>query len=295
MNGRALATFVRSFIASDACPPTRKTDSQKRHRDHDHDGRVLAVNARRGFRTFALRRALSRTGINPESRPTANERAWKRAYTLRISLRRTRAQKRKVINEPRLNPITRRGGIFWLMAMHEAPFAGAALRVHHRRFPRYPFSPLTFNAFPERDRRAPRCQSQALAPQILQNTDINRLITRMALGVDIYNAGVDGGQVEEQSTRDTAKGKGKEKEGGSAGNLAIRQAAPTTLPSAHSRASRCIASVASLGRPNVSDDVADIANCKNYHHGTSPAPYFLTSANPCASRPVLNSMLSRVI
>jgi len=95
-------------------------------------------------------------------------------------------------------------------------------------------------------------------------------------------------------TRDA--GKGKEKEGGSAGNLAIRQAATTTLRSAHSRASRCIAS---LGRPNVSDDVADIANCKNYHHGTSPAvssaPYFLTRANPCASRPVLNSMLSRVI
>lgn len=83
-----------------------------------------------------------------------------------------------------------------------------------------------------------------------------------------------------------------EKEGGSAGNLAIRQAAPTTLRSAHSRTSR------SLGRPNVSDDVADIANCKNYHHGTSPtvsAPYFLTRANSCASRPVLNSMLSRVI
>lgn len=95
----------------------------------------------------------------------------------------------------------------------------------------------------------PRCQSQALAPQILQNTDINRLITRMALGVDIYNAGVDGGQVEEQSTRDTAKGKGKgkEKEGGSAGNLAIRQAAPTTLPSAHSRTSRCIASAERVG------------------------------------------------
>lgn len=27
--------------------------------------------------------------------------------------------------------------------------------AHHRRFPRYPFSPLTFNAFPERDWRAP--------------------------------------------------------------------------------------------------------------------------------------------
>lgn len=71
----------------------------------------------------------------------------------------------------------------------------------------------------------------------------------MALGVDIYNAGVDGGQVEEQSTRDTVKGKGKgkEKEGGSAGNLAIRQAAPTTLPSAHSRTSRCIASAERVG------------------------------------------------
>lgn len=51
--------------------------------------------------------------------------AWKRAYTP-ISVRRTRAQKRKVINEPRLNPITHRGGIFWLMAMQEVPFAGAA-------------------------------------------------------------------------------------------------------------------------------------------------------------------------
>lgn len=73
----------------------------------------------------------------------------------------------------------------------------------------------------------------------------------MALGVDIYNAGVDGGQVEEQCTRDTAKGKGKgkgkEREGGSAGNLAIRQAAPTTLPSAHSRTSRCIASAERVG------------------------------------------------
>lgn len=45
-----------------------------------------------------------------------------------------------VINEPRLNPITRRGGIFWLVAMHEVPFAGAAyttatasLVIHFRR------------------------------------------------------------------------------------------------------------------------------------------------------------------
>lgn len=163
---------------------------------------------------------------------------------------------------------------------------------HHRRSPRYPFSPLTFNAFPERDWRASRCQSQALAPQILQNTDINRLITRMALGVDIYNAGVDGGQVEEQSTRDTAKGKGKGKEKERVGQLEIwryarrhrrRYQVRTPAPAGASR------------RPNVSDDVADIANYKNYHHGTSPAPYFLTSANPCASRPVLNSMLPRVI
>lgn len=55
----------RSFVASDMYPPTKKTDSQKRHRDHGNDGRVSAVNARRGFRTFTLRRALSRTGINP--------------------------------------------------------------------------------------------------------------------------------------------------------------------------------------------------------------------------------------
>lgn len=44
-----------------------------------------------------------------------------------------------VINEPRLNPITRRGGIFWLVAVHEVPFAGAAytiaasLVIHFRR------------------------------------------------------------------------------------------------------------------------------------------------------------------
>lgn len=54
--------------------------------------------------------------------------------------------------------------------------------------------------------------------------------------------------------------------------------ASTTLQSAH--ASRCIAS---FGRPNVSDDVTDIANCKNYHRGTSPAVSRTGLFNPCAS------------
>jgi len=40
-----------------------------------------------------------------------------------------RAQKRKVINEPRLNPITHRGGIFWLVAVHGAPFAGSGRAI----------------------------------------------------------------------------------------------------------------------------------------------------------------------
>lgn len=56
-----------------------------------------------------------------------------------------------------------------------------------RRFPRYPFSPLTFNAFPERDWSAPSLPVASLAAtNFAKHRDINRLITRMALGVDIY-------------------------------------------------------------------------------------------------------------
>lgn len=98
----------------------------------------------------------------------------------------------------------------------------------------------------------------------------------------IYNAGVDGGQVEEQSTRDTAKGKGKGKGKEGVGQLEIWRYARR-----HRRRYqvRTPAPAGAPRRPNVSDDVADIANYKNYHRGTSPAPYFLTSANPRASRP----------
>lgn len=46
-----------------------------------------------------------------------------------------------------------------------------------------PTQRASLSAFPRQ--RSPR-HSQAVAPQILQNTDINRLITRLALGVDIY-------------------------------------------------------------------------------------------------------------
>lgn len=46
-----------------------------------------------------------------------------------------------------------------------------------------PTQQASLSAFPRQ--RSPR-HSQAVAPQILQNTDINRLITRLALGVDIY-------------------------------------------------------------------------------------------------------------
>lgn len=137
-----------------------------------------------------------------------------------------------------------------------------------------------------RGSRSP-CQSQASAPQILQNTDINRLITRararMALGVDIYtyiyNTGSRRlarcrGVAQREDARKGCTGKGKRTGAGSAGNLATCQACTRRrrrLQSALALArafirchSRCIAS---LGRPNVSDDVADIANCKNYHGG----------------------------
>jgi len=161
------------------CLPTKKTDNPKRHRDYD--GRVLAVNARRGFRTFALRaRAIE---DRHKSRASTGRRERARVSALPAHPRRlgVRAQKRKVINEPRLNVITRRGG--YLLAHGDARGALCQRRAHHRYLTRYPFSPLTFNAFPKRARTP--CQSQASPPQILQNTDINRLITRMALSVDI--------------------------------------------------------------------------------------------------------------
>lgn len=75
------------------------------------------------------------------------------------------------------------------------------------------------------------------------------------------------------------EGAGKEKGGeecARAGNLAIRQA--------HRR--RCKVRTpagASFGRPNVSDDATDIANCKNYHRGTSPAVSRTGLFNPCPS------------
>jgi len=122
-------------------------------------------------------RALSRTGINRELRLNgrASEHVEARVHPpFPLASLGVRAQKRKVINEPRLNPITHRGGIFWLVAAHGAPFAGSTIVL--LSLSRYPFSPLTFNAFPARERHP--CQSQASAPQILQNTDINRLITR---------------------------------------------------------------------------------------------------------------------
>lgn len=192
---------------------------------------------------------------------------------------------------------------------------------------RYPFSPLTFNTFPgERAgarARAPRpCQSQASAPQILQNTDINRLITRMALGIDIYNArestrrarAARGGGTRVTAAGESA-GKGKRKRVWVRWKFGDMPGSPTTtlmllLRSAHSRHGPAGASRRSA---NVSDDVADIANCKNYHRETSPAastpdflncvkarmfsPAFSFSPPPSASPPplYLPSLLSRAL
>lgn len=99
----------------------------------------------------------------------------------------------------------------------------------------------------------------------------------LALSVDIYNAGVNGGQVGRQGD-ESERARGKRKGVGSRWKFGDTPGASTTLQSAH--ASRCIAS---FGRPNVSDDVTDIANCKNYHRGTSPAVSRAGLFNPCAS------------
>lgn len=124
----------------------------------------------------------------------------------------------------------------------------------------------------------PPCHSQASLPQILQNTDINRLITR----VGSERRYIQCGSRRRQGVR---KGAGKREEKGKGrGTVGSRwkfgdtPGASTTLQSAH--ASRCIAS---FGRPNVSDDVTDITNCKNYHRGTSPAVSRTGLFNPCAS------------
>lgn len=77
--------------------------------------------------------------------------------------------------------------------------------------------------------------------------------------------------------------RGKGNGGWRAGNLAIRQADTDD-------AAKCSLTqpVHRVVRPNVSDDVADIANCKNYHRRTSPAvsaPDFLTrDAKPARAR-----------
>lgn len=80
------------FVGREQRAVTKKTDNSKRHRDHD--GRVLAVNARcAGFRTFALRRALSRTGINRATSTGRRERARvKRAPPVHPKSRRTRTK-----------------------------------------------------------------------------------------------------------------------------------------------------------------------------------------------------------
>lgn len=85
-----------------------------------------------------------------------------------------------------------------------------------------PTQQASLSAFPRQ--RSPR-HSQAVAPQILQNTDINRLITRLALGVDIYAWKKAGARVEEgdggKGERETEIGVGWRRWRG--GNLAKRQ------------------------------------------------------------------------
>lgn len=66
-----------------------------------------------------------------------------------------------------------------------------------------PTQQASLSAFPRQ--RSPR-HSQAVAPQILQNTDINRLITRLALGVDIY-AWKKAGARQRKGTGEREKGK----------------------------------------------------------------------------------------
>lgn len=86
-----------------------------------------------------------------------------------------------------------------------------------------PTQRASLSAFPRQ--RSPR-HSQAVAPQILQNTDINRLITRLALGVDIYAWKKAGARAEEgewggKGERETEIGAGWRRWRG--GNLAKRQ------------------------------------------------------------------------
>lgn len=184
---------------------------------------------------------------------------------------------------------------------------------------RYPFSPLTFNTFPgERASRQAGRRGRARTPTVpvasLGSTNFakhryksfdnahgpgHRYIQRGSRRQERRRGGRGAGEGWGGPLRVRVRRKREEKEGGSGGNLAIRQIH-------RRRRRRCEVRAPAPDQPvhrarrsaNVSDDVADIANCKKLPPRNIARGIHTRLFNPRRTvrvAPLANSILSRVI